>query len=86
MAKLIKIDTKEYPVSVEEFKTRFPHTSFPLQIPFADVGYAVVFPSPKPSYNPETETLRELVPELTHKGTWEERWEVVKKDGDILRT
>jgi hypothetical protein len=84
MANLIKLDTKEYPVSVEEFKNRFPNTSFPLQIPFADFGYAVVFPFPKPVYDEASEELRELSPALTQKGTWEERWEVVSKSGDIL--
>ena len=76
MANLIKIDTQEYPVTVEEFKLRFPDTSFPVQIPFADFGYAVVFPTPQPAHDATTQTVREIAPALTHKGTWEQRWKV----------
>lgn len=77
MAHLIKIDTKEYPISVEEFKRRLPNTSFPIQIPFVDHGYAVVFPAPKPKYDPATHYVEESAPELTQKGHWEQRWKVV---------
>jgi hypothetical protein len=79
MAKLIKLDTKEYPMSVEEFKNRFPNTSFPIQIPFADFGYAVVFPVPQPAYDPATEEVREAPPRISAKGTWEQVWEIVPR-------
>ena len=59
---LIKLSTKEYPVSVEEFKRRFPDTS-----------------SPKPAYDEKTQIVKEIAPVLTHKGTYEQRWEVDKK-------
>ena len=78
---LIKLDTKEYPVSAEEFKRRFPNTSFPTQIPFADFGYAIVFPTPKPAYEAETQIVKEIAPVLTHKGTYEQRWEIVAISG-----
>ena len=74
MANLIKLDTQEYPVSVEEFRRRFPNTSFSAQIPFADFGYAVVFPAPQPECDATTETAREIAPVLTHKGTWQQVW------------
>lgn len=74
MTNLIKLDTFEYPVSVEEFKRRFPDTSFPVQIPFSDFGYAVVFPTPKPAYDTATQSVKEIAPVLTHKGTYEQRW------------
>lgn len=76
MANLIKLDTQEYPVTVEEFKRRFPNTSFPAQVPFKDFGYAVVFLTPKPAYDEKTQTIQEIAPALTHKGTWEQRWKV----------
>ena len=81
MANLIKLGTKEYPVSAEEFKRRFPNTSFPTQIPFADFGYAVVFPAPQPAYDATTQTIREIAPVLTHKGTYEQVWEIVAIGG-----
>lgn len=73
---LIKIDTQEYPISEKEFKDRFPNIAFPNQINYADYGYAVVFPSPQPdrAYN---QSVREITPELTDKGWYEQRWEVV---------
>lgn len=79
MANLIKIDTKEYPVSIEEFHRRFPNTSFTSQIPFADLGYAVVFPAPQPPHNPATEIAREIAPVPTVKGHWEQRWKIVPR-------
>ena len=77
MANLINLETKEYPVSVDEFKRRFPNVSFPQQIPFADFGYAVVFPVPQPVHDAMTHTAREIAPVLTTKGAWEQRWEIV---------
>lgn len=73
---LIKIDTNEYPISEKEFKNRFPNIAFPNQINYQDYGYAVVFPSPQPEklYN---QSVRETTPELTDKGWYEQRWEVV---------
>ncbi|MDO8552006.1 MAG: hypothetical protein Q7S01_00575 [bacterium] len=79
MPNLIKLDTLEYPVSVEEFKRRFPNTSFPAQIPFADFGYAVVFSTPQPVHDAASQSVKEIAPALTHKGTWEQRWKVDKK-------
>jgi hypothetical protein len=76
MANLIKLDTREYPVSLEEFKSRFPNTAFPAQIPFKDFGYAVVFPVPQPAHDVVTQSVREVAPGLSVKGLWEQRWEV----------
>ena len=73
---LIKTDTQEYPISIREFKSRFPNTAFPKQINFESHGYAVVFPTPKPACTYK-EMAREISPELTILGTWEQRWEVI---------
>ena len=82
MANLIKLDTQEYPVTVEEFKSRFPNTSFPVQIPFADFGYAVVFPTPQPAHDTTTQKGRAIAPVLTHKGAYEQRWEIMALDSN----
>ncbi|MEK7107393.1 MAG: hypothetical protein AAB899_04380 [Patescibacteria group bacterium] len=84
MANLIKLDTQEYPVSAEEFKRRFPNTSFPAQIPFADFGYAVVFPTPHLAYDATTQTVGEIAPVLTHKGAWEQRWITLPVDASTV--
>ena len=73
---LIKINTQEYPISIREFKSRFPTTAFPKQINYTEYGYAVVFPTPKPACTYK-EIARELPPEMTVLDTWEQRWEVV---------
>ena len=77
MTNLIKLDTQEYPVTVEEFKSRFPNTSFPVQITFNDFGYAVVFQTPQPAHDAETQIVRGIAPVLTPKGTYEQRWEIM---------
>ena len=79
MAHLIKLDTKEYTISLEEFHRRFPNTSITSQIPFNDLGYAVVFPAPQPAYDTATEQVEETVPKLTSKGHWEQRWKIVPR-------
>ena len=74
---LIKVDTQEYPVSVQDFINRRPNISFPTAIPYDDFGYAVVFPTPQP----ETDwyhLAREIAPALTDKGHWEQQWEIIE--------
>lgn len=74
----INTDTNAYPISEQEIRANFPNTSF--AVPFSPDGYAWVFPAPPPAYDPVTHTAREIAPELTNKGTWEQRWEVVALD------
>lgn len=74
----INTDTNAYPVSEQEIRANFPNTSF--AVPFSPDGYAWVFPAPAPAYDPVTHAVREIAPELTNKGTWEQRWEVVALD------
>jgi hypothetical protein len=75
----INTQTNQYPVSEAEIKAQFSTTSFP--VPFvAPDEYKVVFVSPKPTFNTITESVREITPELTSNGTWEQRWEVYALD------
>ena len=46
---------------------------------FPGAGYDVVFPAPQPTYDPITQGVREVAPELVN-GHWEQRWEVVVLD------
>lgn len=72
----LNTDTSAYPISEQEIRAAHPNTSFPQ--PFTPPeGYAWVFPAPQPTYDPITHSVREIAPELTDKGHWEQRWEVV---------
>ena len=73
----INTATGVYPVSESEIRALFPNTSFP--VPFvAPEGYALVFPSPPPEFNPITQRAQETVPVLTAKGHYEQQWEIVE--------
>lgn len=79
----INTQTNQYPVSEREIRVAHPNTSFPT--PFRPPsGFEVVFPSPQPTHNALTETVRETAPVLTSKGHWEQRWEVVPLDQDVI--
>jgi len=70
--------TLQYPISEQDIRNLNPNTSF--STPFvAPSEYALVFASPQPEFNQVTQTARELQPELTSKGNYEQRWEVVSK-------
>ena len=63
-------------LSEQEIRALAPNTSYP--VPFvAPDGYAYVFPSPQPTYNPVTQRVQQTAPELTVLDKWEQRWEVV---------
>ena len=64
-------------LSEQEIRALNPNTSYP--VPFvAPDGYAYVFPTAQPVYNPVTQVVQQTVPELTVLDTWEQRWEVVE--------
>lgn len=82
MPNLIKIETKEYPVSVNEFKRRFPNVSFGAQINFEEFGYAVVFDTPRPSCT-RLQRVKEIDPQISIKGNWEQVWKVVNLEDEM---
>lgn len=74
------IDTAsgQYPVSEREIRAHYPNTSFPS--PFlAPKGYALVFTTPQPVFDPVTQMAREVAPVKTTKGHYEQQWEVVSR-------
>ena len=77
---LIKIDTQEYPVSLQEFFSRHSNISFPAEIPFEDFGYAQVVTVPQPEVDFYHAT-HELPPALLDS-VWTQRWDVV----EVIRT
>ena len=73
---LIKIDTQEYPVTMQEFFARHRNVSFPAEIPFDDFGYAQVVTVPQPEVD-FYHAAHELPPALV-EGVWTQQWEVVE--------
>lgn len=73
----INAQTNEYPVSENQIRLLYSNTSFatPFQAP---EEYAVVFLYPQPTVDDSVlQTYIEIAPELTSKGHWEQRWQVV---------
>ncbi len=64
-------------LSESEIRAANPNTSYPTPFVAPD-GYAYVFPSPQPTYNPVTQRVQQTAPELTVLGHWEQRWTVVE--------
>lgn len=73
---LIKIDTQEYPVTMQEFFARHRNVSFPAEIPFDVFGYAQVIVTPQPEVD-FYHAAHELSPALID-GAWTQQWEVVE--------
>jgi hypothetical protein len=72
-----------YPITESQIRADHPNTSF--AVPFvAPDEYAFVFPSPAPSYDTITQTVREIDPVLTDKGHYEQAWIVTDKTQEQL--
>lgn len=70
--------TFEYPFTERDIRNLNPNTSF--SNPFVPPDeYQIVFSAPQPQYNAVTQTVREIQPVYTTKGTWEQKFEVVTK-------
>lgn len=78
----IRLSDNQYPLSEREIRDAFPTTSFAQ--PFAPDGYAVVFPTPQPTFDQYTQKCTELTPVLTVKGTWQQVWAVSDLAGEEL--
>ena len=73
---LIKIDTQEYPVTLQDFFSQHKNVSFPAEIPFEDFGYAQVITVPQPEVD-FYHAAHELPPALVDEA-WTQQWEVVE--------
>lgn len=73
--------TQQYPISEQDIRHNNPNTSFsnPFNPP---EEYQVVFPAPRPDYNSISQFVREIVPELTVLGNYEQRFEVLDLDAE----
>lgn len=66
-----------------DIREAFPNTSFIEPFSPPD-GYVWVFPTPAPAYDPITQFVREIAPELTALGHYEQRFEVVDLDAETI--
>lgn len=78
MAHYIHQKTGEYPISEQQIRERFPNTSFPAIFVPPD-EFKVVFLAPVPAHDASIQLVREIAPELTAKGHYEQRFIVEKK-------
>lgn len=61
-----------------DIRAMFPNTGFGT--PFVPPEQFVwVFPTPHPDHDTVIQAVRETTPELTSKGHWEQRWEIVPR-------
>lgn len=74
----INTQTGQYPISEQQIRNENPNTSFPILFVPPD-EYALVFTSPQPEHNQVIQFAREVAPEMTVKGHYEQRWEILSK-------
>ena len=66
----------------QDIRALCPNTSFPSPfVPPAE--YAYIFPAPS-NHNSATQTAAPAAPELTVKGTWEQRWTVTDLPQEVI--
>ena len=73
------IDEKslEYPLTEQDVRRRFPSVLLPAAFVAPD-GFAPVFASPAPAYNPDLQFAREVAPARRNSdGKWFQVWEIV---------
>jgi len=83
MQKYINKTTNQYPVTEQQIRLDNPNTSFPALFTPPE-EYALVFPAPKPEYDPISQSVIEIDPVLTNKGNYEQQWEVINLDPEIV--
>ena len=83
MANYIELATLRYPVSQSQIRAENPQTSYPASFPVPD-GFALVFPAPAPTVNQVTQIAREIAPVLTQLGTYQQAYEIVELDAEIV--
>ncbi len=69
-------------VSEQEIRAAFPNTSFPSQFSPPE-GYAVLFQSPTPTYDPITQGYREVTPTQIN-GKWYQAFEVYSLEPEVI--
>lgn len=74
---MIKLIKNGEVITDQQFLALYPGKSFPLQIPYADYGWNVVFAKPRPNYNELTHKVIAATPVLNQLGEYEEAWEIV---------
>lgn len=71
----INTETGAWPLSIQDVRAALPNTLY--KVP--PEPYKQIFEAPIPRYNQVTEFVLESTPVLTHKGTYEQVWQIVRK-------
>jgi hypothetical protein len=79
----INKQTGNYPVTEQQIRMAHPNTSFGVPF-YPPEDYAVVFPVPRPDYNPITHVVKEVQPVLTDKGHYEQVFVVEELPEDVV--
>lgn len=78
--------TGEYPVSLDQIKSDQPNVSLPSLLAETDLlalGYATVFHTDKPTFDPLTKQLAEGAPTQTQNG-WVQTWIVTDLPAEVV--
>lgn len=78
MTRYIHTPTARYPLAEQDIRNENRNTSFASPFRAPD-EYEVVFPTPQPTFDPVIRIAREVAPERTAKGNYEQRWEVATR-------
>ena len=73
-------NTGEYPLTELDIRMKYPDT-YLAELP---EEFVWVFPSPA-TYDNKTSYVKEIVPQQTDKGHWEQQWEVVPFSEEELK-
>lgn len=79
----INTATNEYPISEAAIRAANPERLFPAQFQAPD-GFALVFQSPAPPYDPLRQTISEAAPALGADGRWYQSWVVKELAPEIV--
>ena len=75
--------TNAYPVTEAEIRLANPETSFPTPFSPPD-NFAFVFPAPTPAYNAISQFVKEVAPQVTDKGHYEQQYVVDSLPPEVI--
>jgi len=79
MRNLIRLRDRRYPITEADFVAvhwRLTVPAYPDDQFYRRYGYAIVYHSEPPAYNPDTQHVLEIAPAPNQNGTWRQRWEI----------
>ena len=83
----INPETHQVFTTHSEIRSAFSSVSFPSSMSDEDIAYVGLLPvtqESEPAHNPVTQIARKAQPAMTSKGHWEQSWEVVDLDAEVI--